>query len=83
KKPLHSWSIMKKNKTLLEKTEHPLHHHRMFTILDGPFVGPTTPLVPMVARMQELPEAKNIGPNNKGSLLRPPFYFQPGNQTPA
>lgn len=32
KKPLHRWSFMKKNKSLLDKTEHALHQHSMFTI---------------------------------------------------
>ncbi len=41
KKPLHRWSFMKKNKALLDKTEHALHQHSMFTILVGRFVGPT------------------------------------------
>jgi membrane protein DedA with SNARE-associated domain len=39
KKPLHRWSFMKKNKALLDKTEHALHQHSMFTILVGRFVG--------------------------------------------
>ncbi|WP_241718802.1 DedA family protein, partial [Cronobacter sakazakii] len=49
KKPLHRWSFLKKHKALLDKTEHALHQHSMFTILVGRFVGPTRPLVPMVA----------------------------------
>ncbi|MFP1455139.1 DedA family protein [Escherichia coli] len=44
KKPLHRWSFLKKNKALLDKTEHALHQHSMFTILVGCFVGPTRPL---------------------------------------
>ena len=51
KKPLHRWSFLKKHKALLDKTEHALHQHSMFTILVGRFVGPTRPLVPMVAGM--------------------------------
>lgn len=57
KKPLHRWSFLKKNKALLDKTEHALHQHSMFTILVGRFVGPTRPLVPMVAGMLDLPVA--------------------------
>ncbi|STJ82577.1 DedA family integral membrane protein [Escherichia coli] len=60
KKPLHRWSFLKKNKALLDKTEHALHQHSMFTILVGRFVGPTRPLVPMVAGMLDLPVAKFI-----------------------
>lgn len=51
KGPLHRWSFLKKNKALLDKTEHALHQHSMATILIGRFVGPTRPLVPMVAGM--------------------------------
>lgn len=49
---------MKKVRRLLDKTEHALHQHSMFTILVGRFVGPTRPLVPMVAGMLDLPVAK-------------------------
>ena len=59
KKPLHRWSFMKKNRALLEKTEHALHQHSMITILIGRFVGPTRPLVPMVAGMLDLPVASS------------------------
>ena len=78
KKPLHRWSFLKKNKALLDKTEHALHQHSMFTILIGRFVGPTRPLVPMVAGMLDLPVAKFIPPNIIGCLLWPPLYFLPG-----
>ncbi len=50
---------MKKNKALLDKTEHALHQHSMFTILVGRFVGPTRPLVPMVAGMLDLAPSQN------------------------
>jgi len=58
KKPLHRWSFLKKHKALLDKTEHALHEHSLFTILVGRFVGPTRPLVPMVAGMLDLPIRK-------------------------
>lgn len=70
--------IHEKNKALLDKTEHALHQHSMFTILVGRFVGPTRPLVPMVAGMLDLPVAKFIVPNIIGCVLWPPFYFLPG-----
>jgi membrane protein DedA with SNARE-associated domain len=69
---------LKKNKALLDKTEHALHQHSMITILIGRFVGPTRPLVPMVAGMLDLPVAKFILPNIIGCLLWPPLYFLPG-----
>lgn len=78
KAPLHRWSFMKKNKALLDKTAHALHTHSMFTILVGRFVGPTRPLVPMVAGMLDLPISKFIVPNIIGCVLWPPLYFLPG-----
>ena len=78
KKPLYRWSFIRKNKALLNKTEHALHQHSMFTILVGRFVGPTRPVVPMVAGMLDLPVTKFIPPNILGCLLWPPFYFLPG-----
>jgi membrane protein DedA with SNARE-associated domain len=78
KGPLHRWSFMKKNKALLDKTEHALHQHSMFTILVGRFVGPTRPLVPMVAGMLDLPVSKFIVPNIIGCVFWPPVYFLPG-----
>ena len=60
KKPLHRWSFLKKNKALLDKTEHALHQHSMFTILVGRFVGPTRPLVPMVAANAVSDSVKHI-----------------------
>jgi len=78
KQPLHRLSFLQKNKALLDKTEHALHQHSMFTILVGRFVGPTRPLIPMVAGMLDLPVAKFVLPNIIGCLLWPPFYFLPG-----
>ncbi|WP_058912227.1 DedA family protein [Entomohabitans teleogrylli] len=78
KEPLHRWSFLKKNKALLDKTEMALHKHSVFTVLVGRFVGPTRPLVPMVAGMLALPVRKFITPNVIGCVLWPPFYFLPG-----
>lgn len=78
KQPLHRWSFLKKNKALLDKTEHALHQHSMLTILIGRFVGPTRPLVPMVAGMLDLPVKKFVVPNIIGCLFWPPVYFLPG-----
>ncbi|MBO2025373.1 DedA family protein [Klebsiella pneumoniae] len=77
KKPLHRWSFMKKNRALLENRACAASA-RMITILIGRFVGPTRPLVPMVAGMLDLPVAKFVLPNIIGCLLWPPLYFLPG-----
>jgi len=78
KGPLHRWSFLKKNKAMLDKTEHALHQHSMATILIGRFIGPTRPLVPMVAGMLDLPPYKFALPNIIGCITWPPVYFLPG-----
>ncbi|MCE9874173.1 MULTISPECIES: DedA family protein [Hafniaceae] len=78
KDPLHRWSFIKKNKALLDRTEHALHRHSMMTVLIGRFVGPTRPVVPMVAGMLALPPRKFIPPNIIGCITWPPVYFLPG-----
>ncbi|MFC0142259.1 DedA family protein [Erwinia mallotivora] len=78
KGPLHRWSFIKKHQALMDKTEHALHQHSMFTIIVGRFVGPTRPLIPLVAGMLELPVKKFIPPNIIGCLLWPPLYLLPG-----
>ncbi|NIF22469.1 MULTISPECIES: DedA family protein [Pantoea] len=76
--PLHRWKYLKKHQKLLDKTEHALYEHSMFTILVGRFVGPTRPLIPLLAGMLELPVRKFIAPNLIGCLLWPPIYLMPG-----
>lgn len=78
KGPLHRWSFIKKHQKLMDKTEHALHAHSMFTIIVGRFVGPTRPLIPLVAGMLELPVRKFIPPNLIGCILWPPLYLLPG-----
>ncbi|GAA3912448.1 DedA family protein [Gibbsiella dentisursi] len=78
KAPLHRWSFLKKHKAMLDRTEHALHQHSIVTVLIGRFVGPTRPLVPMVAGMLDLPPYKFALPNIIGCLAWPPVYFFPG-----
>ncbi len=78
KKPLKKWSFLKKHRSMLERTEHALHRHSLVTILVGRFVGPTRPLVPLVAGMLDLPPARFALPNIIGCLSWPPLYFMPG-----
>ena len=78
KKPLRKWSFLKKHRVMLNKTEYALHRHSMSTILIGRFVGPTRPLVPLVAGMLDLPPLKFALPNVIGCLTWPPIYFMPG-----
>lgn len=76
--PLHRWKYLKNYQILLNKTEQALHQHWVATILIGRFVGPTRPLIPLLAGMLELPVKKFIAPNLVGCLLWPPIYLLPG-----
>ncbi|WON77661.1 DedA family protein [Serratia sp. UGAL515B_01] len=78
KEPLHRLSFFKKNKAMMDKTEHALYQHSMVTVLIGRFIGPMRPLVPMVAGMLDLPPYKFALPNIIACLIWPPFYFLPG-----
>lgn len=78
KKSLKKWSFLEKHRTMLNKTEHALHRHSVLTILAGRFIGPTRPLVPLVAGMLDLPPLKFALPNIIGCLSWPPAYFLPG-----
>lgn len=78
KKPLHRWSFLKKHKSLMSKTSHALHQHSFATVLVGRFIGPTRPLVPLVAGMLDLKPLKFALPNVLGCLTWPPVYFLPG-----
>lgn len=78
KKPLKKSSFLKKYRAMLNKTEYALHQHSLLTVLVGRFVGPTRPLVPLVAGMLDLPPLKFALPNVIGCLAWPPVYFLPG-----
>jgi len=78
KGPLHRWSFIKRHQKLMDKTEHALHEHSVFTIIVGRFIGPTRPLIPLIAGMLELPVRKFLPPNLIGCILWPPLYLLPG-----
>ncbi len=76
--PLHRWQYLKKHQALLNKTEHALHNHSVATILIGRFVGPTRPLIPLIAGMLELPARRFLPPSLFGCIMWPPVYLLPG-----
>lgn len=75
---LHNLKFLKKHVNLLNKTKSLLNKHSIITILIGRFIGPTRPLIPMVAGMLKLPLKKFIFPSILGCILWPPIYFFPG-----
>ncbi len=78
KGPLHNWSFLKRYQALLDKTGHALEQHSFATVILGRFIGPTRPLVPLVAGMLNLPPLKFAPPNIVGCITWPPVYFLPG-----
>ncbi|MFP1888778.1 DedA family protein [Lonsdalea quercina] len=75
---LHGWSFVKKHSAYLYRVEKMLHQHHLATILVGRFIGPTRPLIPMVAGMLELPPKRFLVPNIIGCLTWPLVYLMPG-----
>lgn len=78
KNALHRNRLVNNYRSWLDKIEYALHNHNMTAIIAGRFVGPTRPLVPMVAGMLDLSPVKFAIPSLIGSLLWPPVYFMPG-----
>ncbi|MEG3135283.1 DedA family protein [Rouxiella sp. T17] len=78
KEPLHNWSFLKRYQALLDKTGNALEKHSFATVILGRFIGPTRPLVPLLAGMLNLPPYKFAPPNIVGCITWPPVYFLPG-----
>lgn len=76
--PLRRWHFLQRYKTGLARTEYALHQHSMATLLIGRFIGPTRPLVPLVAGMLGLPLRRFLPASVIGCILWPPLYFMPG-----
>ncbi|AHG60231.1 DedA family protein [Buchnera aphidicola] len=75
---LYNLKFLKKNQKLFDKTKSILHKHSIIAIIVGRFIGPTRPLIPMIAGMLKLPLKKFIFPSMIGCILWPPVYFFPG-----
>lgn len=78
KEPLHRWSFLRRYQSLLDKTGYALERHSFATVILGRFIGPTRPLVPLIAGMLNLPPHKFAPPNIVGCITWPPVYFLPG-----
>lgn len=78
KKWLCNFNFLKKNQKIFNKTKSILHKHNIMTIIIGRFIGPTRPLIPMIAGMLKLPLKKFFFPSLIGCILWPPVYFFPG-----
>ncbi|CAL4042241.1 Inner membrane protein YabI [Buchnera aphidicola (Phyllaphis fagi)] len=75
---IYNIKLFQKNITLFNKIKNTIHQYSMFTILIGKFIGPTRPLIPMIAGMLKLPMKNFIPPSIIGCILWPLIYFLPG-----
>lgn len=75
---LSNIKFIKNNQELFNKTKEKMYKHSMLAIIIGRFIGPTRPILPMVAGMLKLPLKKFIFPSIIGCVLWPPVYFFPG-----
>ncbi len=78
KKPLHRWSFMKKNRALLEKTEHALHQHTHDHHSDWPLCRTDASAGANGRRDARPAGGQFVLPNIIGCRLWPPLYFLPG-----
>ncbi|CAL4319378.1 Inner membrane protein YabI [Buchnera aphidicola (Thelaxes suberi)] len=70
--------LLKKYYSIFEFTKKALHKYSHFTILMGRFIGPTRPIVPIIAGMLQLPISKFFLPNIIACIFWPILYFIPG-----
>lgn len=78
KTSLQARPIVQRYAGLLNRVEQGLNRHSVLTILLGRLIGPTRPVVPLVAGMLNLSPYKFALPNIIGCLIWPVIYFFPG-----
>ncbi|MGL5007502.1 MAG: DedA family protein [Plesiomonas sp.] len=76
--PLRKARPLQRYTSQISKIEHALHQHSMLTIFWGRHIGPTRPIVPLVAGMLNLPVQKFVLPNFLACATWPPVYLLPG-----
>ncbi|MCW5197325.1 DedA family protein [Buchnera aphidicola] len=78
KKWIYKNKLFQKNIKIFNKIKATIHQYSMLTILIGKFIGPTRPLIPMIAGMLKIPIKKFLIPSVIGCILWPLIYFLPG-----
>lgn len=76
--PLRKARPLQRYTSQINKIEHALHQHSLLTIFWGRHIGPTRPIVPLVAGMLNLPLQKFVLPNFLACATWPPVYLLPG-----
>lgn len=75
---IYQINIFQKNIILFNKIKKILNQYSMTTILFGKLIGPTRPLIPMMAGMVEIPIKKFVLPSLISCIVWPILYFMPG-----
>lgn len=75
---LENWSWLVKQQSLLLKVRTMLDSNAWFAIIAGRFIGPTRPLLPLLAGMLELPPKRFFPPSLLAGIFWPAAYLLPG-----
>lgn len=78
RRKLHRLKLIREHRRLLLQARHVLRHHGPIGIFIGRFLGPTRPVLPMVAGMLSMPPKRFMPACVLACLLWSPTYFLPG-----
>ena len=78
RRKLHRLKLIRQHRRLLLQARHVLRHHGPVGIFVGRFLGPTRPVLPMVAGMLSMPPRRFMPACILACLLWSPLYFLPG-----
>lgn len=78
RRKLHRLQLIRQHRRLLLQARHVLRHHGPIGIFVGRFLGPTRPVLPMVAGMLSMPSRRFMPACILACLLWSPTYFLPG-----
>ncbi|MBM5570902.1 MULTISPECIES: DedA family protein [Deefgea] len=78
RRKLHRLQLIRQHRRLLLQARHVLRHHGPIGIFVGRFLGPTRPVLPMVAGMLSMSPQRFMPACILACLLWSPTYFLPG-----
>ncbi len=78
RRKLHQLKLIRQHRRLLLQARHVLRHHGPIGIFVGRFLGPTRPVLPMVAGMLSMSPQRFMPACILACLLWSPMYFLPG-----
>ncbi|MGL6040524.1 MAG: DedA family protein [Deefgea sp.] len=78
RRKLHQLKLVRQHRRLLLQARHVLRHHGPIGIFVGRFLGPTRPVLPMVAGMLSMSPRRFMPACILACLLWSPTYFLPG-----